>query len=76
MHPLKMPRSRPIDFCPNILLDPSQGGSVGLVYQSLERRKSARCVKLGWGEFQTNELVFGKAGADIGLTKLLKGVFR
>jgi hypothetical protein len=35
----------------------------------------ADCVKLGWGGFQINELVFGKAGTGIGLSKLYNGEF-
>ena len=35
----------------------------------------AHCVKLGWGGFQINELVFGKAGTGIGRSKLYSGEF-
>jgi hypothetical protein len=33
------------------------------------------CIKLGWGGFQINELVFGKAATGIGLSQLYNGGF-
>jgi hypothetical protein len=36
----------------------------------------AHCIKLGWGGFQINELVWGKCSSGIGLTQLYEGAFR
>jgi hypothetical protein len=36
----------------------------------------AHCVKLAWGGFQINELVWGKCSSGIGLTQLYEGAFR
>jgi hypothetical protein len=33
------------------------------------------CIKLGWGGFQINELVFGKAATGIGISQLYNGEF-
>jgi hypothetical protein len=36
----------------------------------------AHCVKLGWGGFQINELVWGKSTSGLGLSQLYEGAFR